>query len=427
MRFPLLSVCLATITSTTIALAQNPVAYVYVGEDAVQTPYSPIYAYASSSSGKLTALKGSPFTKAENTGLMLGTNGSHFIFMGQGPNGGGGAPYNYLYSFNVGSDGVLGQQVSVINTGLYSGTDCGGTTVEEARGAELDHTGQYIYVYQCDNAVQTFKIAHTGALNFQNVTVYSNPSNISGGVPKIAGNNLYAYNTTLAKSPVFGNTAGLNLFAQESDGSLESRGQAAVTWPKLPTNYFAGFASDSPDFFLQHFIDPKVLLTNDQTNHFAAQLTLFKFTPPDTIANEGCAFASFTVGSSGGLTSTNTYDNMPQGNCGNQMLLSPSGKIAVVNTYAGNLYFLHFNGSAPMTRFASVINKSGGFATIAWDNAGHLYALNALSGRLHVYTVTSTTVVEAPGSPYNLPFCGIDTDTGGPECPQTLIVRSIPQ
>jgi hypothetical protein len=428
MRFPFLFVCLAAITSGTIALAQNPVAYVYVGEDAVQTPYSPIYAFAASSGGKLTALKGSPFTQAENTGLMLGTNGSHFIFMGQGPNGEGGTPYNYLYSYNAGADGVLGPQVSLINTGSYSGTECSGSTIEQARGAELDHTGQLVYVYQCDNAVQTFTINHsTGALNFQNVTVYSDPNFVSGGVPRIAGNNTYAYNTQLVNSTVFGNTTGLNLFARQSDGSLVYKSQASVTTPQLPSNYFIGFTSGVSDPFLQPWFDPRPLLTNDPTNHFAAEVNIFKYTAPSTVSNQGCALASFTMSSSGSLTSTNTLAQMPQGNCGNQMLLSPSGKILVVKSFDGNLYFFNFNRSAPLTRFASVINKSGVTATMAWDSAGHLYALNALSGRLHVYSVTSTKVVEAAGSPYDLPFCGVDPDSLAPQCPQTLIVRSIPQ
>jgi hypothetical protein len=33
------------------------------------------------------------------------------------------------------------------------------------------------------------------------------------------------------------------------------------------------------------------------------------------------------------------------------------------------------------------------------DKGNHLYALNGVSGRLHVYTATSTSVVEAPGPP----------------------------
>jgi outer membrane protein assembly factor BamB len=73
-----------------------------------------------------------------------------------------------------------------------------------------------------------------------------------------------------------------------------------------------------------------------------------------------------------------------------------------------------------------VTGTSGFFTTMAWDSSNHLYALNGKSGRLHVYTVTSTAVVEAPGSPYDLPFCGFDSEDGVEGCAQTLIVRAIP-
>jgi hypothetical protein len=59
---------------------------------------------------------------------------------------------------------------------------------------------------------------------------------------------------------------------------------------------------------------------------------------------------------------------------------------------------------------------------MAWDKDNHLYALNT-SGKLHVYTATTTSVVETPGSPYeDIPHC-----PAGPNyCPQSIIVRSIP-
>jgi hypothetical protein len=68
---------------------------------------------------------------------------------------------------------------------------------------------------------------------------------------------------------------------------------------------------------------------------------------------------------------------------------------------------------------------SGYISTMAWDKDNHLYALNAFSGRLHVYTATSTGVVEAAGSPYNLPYCGHAYNAT--HCPQTRVVRWVPQ
>jgi hypothetical protein len=147
----------------------------------------------------------------------------------------------------------------------------------------------------------------------------------------------------------------------------------------------------------------------------------------------GCALASFTMGSNGQLTSTNRYDKMPLFiSCGYSMLLSPSGKTLVMLPDGldggSTLQFFHFNGSEPITPFTEVTDKSDTFGAMAWDNSNHLYALNSVSGKLHVYTVTSTDVVEAPGSPYVLPpHCPFDQQDAQWECPQNLIVRIVPQ
>ncbi|MGB6687335.1 MAG: hypothetical protein WBE76_05790 [Terracidiphilus sp.] len=426
MRPFLVSTCLVTAIFTGAAFAQSPVAYVYVGETSGNTtaegPFSPITTYAASSDGKLTEIKGSPFTQFGNTGVMIGTNGTHFIVAGPQPNLGGDGPFTYLYSYEVGSNGAIGQQVSVINTASYGGADCSLAEQPAAEAAVLDHTGQYIYVNYCSDAIQTYKIAHSGALTFQGATTYSNSG--EGGAPKIAGNDTFAYNMRVIQQ-IYSYGTGLNVFARESDGSLENRGEATVIGPSLPKDYYYSFAPGGANYY-QGFNYPVAEITNDSTNHFAAALIIEKFIPPDTSANEGCAFASFTVGSQGELISTNTYDNMPKlVGCGNGMLLSPSGKTLAVNG-ANALEFYHFNGSASLTPLGEIVSKSGSFGTMAWDNSDHLYALNSLSGRLHVYTVSSTNVVEAPGSPYDVPFCGYDMPDSTLECPQTLVVRIVP-
>jgi hypothetical protein len=67
------------------------------------------------------------------------------------------------------------------------------------------------------------------------------------------------------------------------------------------------------------------------------------------------------------------------------------------------------------------------FGIMAWDSSNHLYALNGVSGRLHVYTVTSSKVVEAPGFPYDLPpHCPYDQQNQTQGCSQNLVVHSIP-
>jgi len=101
--------------------------------------------------------------------------------------------------------------------------------------------------------------------------------------------------------------------------------------------------------------------------------------------------------------------------------LSPSGKFLAIIASEG-VQFFYIDGTAIKT-LTGIVGTSGDIGAIAWDSSNHLYALNGESGRLHVYTVTSTSVVEAPGSPYeDVPFCG--STSGNTNCPQKLIVRS---
>jgi hypothetical protein len=425
----LLSACLVTAICTGAAVAQSPVAYVYVAQtsqqDGTSFPSEPIYAFSVDSAGKVTPLNGSPFTQV--TGLMVGTNGSQFITNGQAPGDMGGPSYlNYLYSYDVASNGVIGQQVSEIDMLSGIGSDCG-QEFNVPDGAELDHTGKYIYVPFCDSALQTYKISSSGILNFQNATTYSDPDQGPFILPKLTGNSAFAYTGGPGGIPPNATAdSGFDAFARESDGSLEWIGAPTVTGPEGPADYYYSYY-DSYSYNNEIVYEPtNSLITDDPINHLAVMLEVGKFTPPDTNSNVGCALASFTVGSQGDLTSTNTYDDMPHV-CAQALMLSPSGKVLVaVATGGQSLQFFHFNGAEPITPLAEVVGKSGWFTNIAWDSSNHLYALNGLSGRLHVYTVSSSGVEEAPGSPYDLPFCGYDSQDQTENCYQNLIVRSIP-
>jgi hypothetical protein len=101
--------------------------------------------------------------------------------------------------------------------------------------------------------------------------------------------------------------------------------------------------------------------------------------------------------------------------------LFPSGKFLAMIAGEG-IQFYYFNGTA-IKALTGIVGTSGNIGAIAWDSSNHLYALNGASGKLHVYTVTSTSVVEASGSPYeDVPFCG--STSGNTNCLQMLIVRS---
>jgi hypothetical protein len=85
--------------------------------------------------------------------------------------------------------------------------------------------------------------------------------------------------------------------------------------------------------------------------------------------------------------------------------MSPSGKLlAVINYdyesgYEGpwGLSIFHFNGDKPLTPFGGTLDPKEGFVNTYRDNDNHLYALSSTA--MHVFTITPTSIAEAPGSP----------------------------
>lgn len=399
MRFSLLSACLVATICTGIAVAQSPVAYVYVAEDfpsGVPPTSSPITVYAASSSGTLSQIPGSPFT--QTSGMLVGTNGTHFLTVDQN----GSTTHQYLHVYNVGwSTGVIGSEVSKQDLHEWCADDAGG---------ELDHTGQFVYVedtQDCGGAYQSFALSKTGQLTF--VGSLDAGVNPFGTLPKFSGNDEFAYIFTPSEYSDYPcPTATFLGLARESSGALER-----ISFSETDSTPPAGYTQTVQTG----------LVTNDPTDHLAS---LIHFADQGGCTTTSDQLVSYTVESNGDLVTTNTYRNMPQlagylALGGGVMKLNPAGTVLAVTVGTG-IQFFHFNGANPITTFTGVIGKSGYISTMAWDNRNHLYALNAKSGKLHVYTVTTTGVVEAAGSPYLPP----NSCTSGGCWPQNLIVRINP-
>jgi hypothetical protein len=339
-----------------------PVAYVYVSTS------NGVNLYDAASNGKLTLVSGSPFAL---TGLMIGSNGKYFISLGT----------DYVHSYLIGSNGAIKQQLSQINTQLYSGADCGTTS-----GAVLDHTGQDLYV-SLHNAVspsgdgvceafQTFKINSTsGTLTFLGATVFDDEDRFAGTntLPTLTSSGA---GIDIEDIPQSGDHV-FNTFARESNGTLNFIGQT----------YAAPQAQTGSYFY-------PLLATADPTNHLAVAMSA-EVDPPDG-AFGPTQLASYTVGSQETLASTNTYKNMPTPSVVvSTMNMSPSGKLLAVG--GSGLEVFHFNGAAPITAYSGKLTTAG-ISVIHWDNANHLYALSA--GKLYVFTVTPTSITQVAGSPY---------------------------
>jgi hypothetical protein len=161
-------------------------------------------------------------------------------------------------------------------------------------------------------------------------------------------------------------------------------------------------------------------MTDDPTKHLAS-LVEFQNGPCGESGLQD-RLVSYTIQTNGDLVSSNAFKDTPQfsgGTTSAGMKLNTAGTVLAVANGTG-IQFFHFNGANAITPFTGVIGTSGYISTMSWDAANHLYALNAKSGKLHVYTASSSGVVEAPGSPYTPPN---NCSTG---CFQSLIVRRIP-
>ncbi len=312
---------------------------------------------------------------------------------------------------------MIGAQVSAINTQLYSGSECG-TLYSPYRNppGEMDGTGSYVYAFISGGscyALQTFEVAKTtGDLTFKGAAIWGDacagsPNPVA--LPTLAGNNLFAYSIQPAQYPC-NYLPFLIAFNRESSGTLENYSSFSETDPTpLPGGWsFVPIVADLTGISIAH----------DSTNHLAITV---QATMPFDGGQEYYSYsqlASYTIGSDGNITSTNTWQNMPTvaDQSINEMKMSRSGTLLAVGTQTG-VQFYHFNGAKPITEFTGIIGTSGVITTMAWDQDNHLYAINGASGRLHVYAAAKTAVKEVSGSPYN-DVCGTAS------C--TLIVRDLP-
>ena len=368
----------SSIEATTTATA--PVAYVYV-----QTTQG-VNVYNTNAAGALTLVKGSPFA---DTGQMEGSNGGYLISVGT----------DYLHSYAIGANGAVGGQASEINTQSYDGSQCGNT---DGSGAIFDHTGRYFYVqlygasynggedYTCA-AWQTYKIESNGMFTFlgaNELDLGFDSSSLDSTIPTFSSNDKFTYGlyyTAFAPVPA--------AFMLASNGVLEANSSFTEKDP-APDPSPAG--SDNNYF--------PTIVAADPSGHLAA-LVLEPFATP--YPGPAAQIASYTINSTGGIQSTNTFADMPTvevsgpGNPSFTMNMSPAGNLLAVGGYPG-LQIFHFNGAAPATTYSSLLLPKVDIDQLAWDSSNHLYALSYSSGELYVYTVTPTSISEVSGSPYKV-------------------------
>jgi hypothetical protein len=340
----------------------GPVAYVYVSSLGGNLKYQ-VVGYEAAANGVLTPIPGSPF--ADNV-TALALNGA-WLF-GVDPTG------QNIDSFSIGSDGALTYKDK------YTTSLTGGSLYD----LFLDHTGSSLYsiYYTTNNDYLSQSIDQvTGQLSFL--------GDLSGGpdhnVPlSFTGNDQFAYASSCYHfgPEIFG-------VQRASDGILSYLNST----PPFPAEKSGGFYCPWA-------------AAADPTNHLAIALTPLN----SNWGSDGpTQLAVYTADSSGNLTTTSTYQNMPAvlTQSAQTYRMSPSGKyLAVAGT---GLQIFHFNGANPISKFTGLLTTDT-IDNVYWDNANHLYATSYSAGKLYVFSVTARKVTQAPGSPHKI------------RTPQSLIV-----
>ncbi|WP_162601499.1 hypothetical protein [Occallatibacter savannae] len=365
---------LAMMSLIGVANAATPVAHVYVAEP------TQILGYNAAPDGTLTAIPGSPFPISV---FGMAVTGSYLF----------GTSFDgvHVNSYHIQANGSLVFATSTNVAKFNTGTTCPNL---QASPLVLDHTGATLYTVAyhgttCNStSYKSFAInKSTGGLSYLGDSgtrkVWNFPLTFSS-------NNQFAYGA--------GCVGGLTTpYWAESFGILRRSTSGLLTYttasgPKPPTK-------DSSYFFCRSLASASA--TDDLI------VGVYKLTSTSTsLFNQGSMLATYEMQSNGSLTTNSKYNNMPwvtQVGELESLKVSPSGQFIAVAGSNG-LIVRHVNEDAAPTRYTGLLT-SDLIDDVFWDNANHLYAVS-VDGRLHVFTITADTSVEAPGSPYSVPAGG---------------------
>jgi 6-phosphogluconolactonase (cycloisomerase 2 family) len=350
--------CLGVAMCGTAIQAQtttSPSAWVYVVSQAgANNGPDEIHAYQANSDGALSTIAGSPFQDNVN---QIAVNGKYlFGGLGGGTN---------IDAYHMGSNGALS---------LWESTQAFAPNCGEIGPMFMDHTGATLYMWNYDGD------ANCSAATWDAYTVDKSNGKLTligtaGDSPYIpptltfSGNNEFAYGSIYE-------------FKRNSNGTLTQ----LDFYPAPPP---------APSNNANEFYYPLVYAAADPTNHVIIPVTLV-----DNGNDATPQLAVYTADSSGNLTTTSTYSNMPYVQVGymNAISMSPSGKLLAV---AGNggLQIFHVNGGNPVTKYTGLLTTDAA-TQVYWDNDNHLYAIFKTAGKLRVYTVTPASYTEPKGSPH---------------------------
>jgi hypothetical protein len=295
-------------------------------------------------------------------GTMAGVTGSHLIMTGDG----------VVEAYEVAPNGAIGELVA------DGGLGCGTTAPPLA---ELDNSGKNVWLV-CENYLYKFNTNPEGnILEFESYTSF--PYDTQFTLPTFTGAQEIPVGVVFNPGylglcePFFYIAGGL---------SIEAGPEAASGWYFAPTGPLAHNPTDN--------VAVAMVPVNAPNGECGTQ-------GPTQLASFIAPPANQHGGSYGLISQGQTYKNMPTVPGGvSLMTINPAGNVLAVATSTGTQFF-HFNGAKPITEFTGIVGTSGFIVSYAW-NGDTLYAINGASGKLHVYDVSTSKVVEAKGSPYSV-------------------------
>jgi hypothetical protein len=358
----------------------SPAAWVYVSMTPPNSSVNEIVGYTAAANGALTPLGGSPWT-ADVTSMAV--NGK-FLF---------GSNRNTVYvdAFHINqANGSLA---------LWSQTDVAAMNPQDCGGPGqlvLDHTGATLYNFEYNDDSCANNDYRSLAVN-SSVGSLSNLGTTQGntwltGPPTILANNVYAYSASCLGNMYWGVWG----YRRQSNGDLTDLANFTRALP----------AAKSGDFWCPS--NPAA----DPSGHVG--IVMQPVVANSFASDGGAQIASFTADANGNLSTTNAAAQMPVGSFGNALTtsMSPSGQLLAVGGSAG-LQIFHFNGAAVPTKYTGLLVNVE-IDQMFWDKQNHLYAISRPAGKLYVFTITSTSVSQAPGSPHAV------------SAPQDVIVQPLP-
>ncbi|MGA2650560.1 MAG: hypothetical protein ABSF28_08550 [Terracidiphilus sp.] len=354
--------------------AGSAVSYLYLSSP------DAIYGYNIATDGSLTPITGSPFHTSLYSFENLVNNGTYlFAVRNSGQNFG-----EVINSFKIEPNGAL-KLTAQTNIGDLNG-QFPGTVV-----LFLDKKGETLYAVGTWEFGGLYLISYgikpaDGALTFLGAVPYVPGSLETSGdyyfPPKFLGNDQYLYSGE--NQTIYG-------WTRTSNGSL-AQGPNTIQMPLPPPGYM-------PEIGLVAAADP--------ANHMAFTFTFDQDSSPGTVWGPE-QIGIYTADAFGNLVTTGTYLSMPEDAVGAapyygsyDLQFSPSGKLLAVAGQSG-LQIFHFDGIGAVTHYTGVLVNAPVFE-FRWDNYNHVAAFESDTNRLHIYNITPTSVIEAPGSPYTMP------------------------